>query len=261
MCIRDSRHDVLHVFAALRLGCGSCAYTLVEHAKKEGREAPTICLWDRRARKHRLTFVILSGLGWHFPGLSELPLEQRLLSITCRKEHFSFFFHSVLEEEPSFPILLFFVGIIFTYTYDVDMTMLSSIIRYSAAVSSGTTVPQAQHSTAQHSTAKQSTAAQHSTAQHSTAQHSTAQHSTVNPHKQESKSKQAPIRARQSKQAGRVGSSPHVAQHVYSSLCSQNERRNRNLPALRTKIYNQNSRMQGDRAETCLLYTSPSPRD
>ena len=83
-------------------------------------------------------------------------------------------------------------------------------------------------STAQHGPAQHSTA-QHSTAQHSSAQHNTAQHSTVNPHKQQSK--YAPIRARQRKQADRVGSSQHV-EHLYSSLYFQNERRNQNLPGL-----------------------------
>ena len=56
----------------------------------------------------------------------------------------------------------------------------------------------------------------------------TAKHSAVNPHKQQSK--HAPIRARQCKQADRVGSSQHVVEYLYSSLCSQNKRRNRNLP-------------------------------
>ena len=66
-------------------------------------------------------------------------------------------------------------------------------------------------------------------AQHSTAQHSTAQHSTVNPHKRQSQ--YAPIRARQRKQADRVGSS-QLVEHSYSSLLSQNEQRNRNLCGL-----------------------------
>ena len=48
-------------------------------------------------------------------------------------------------------------------------------------------------------------------------------------------------------QADRVGSSPHVAQHLYNnSLCSQNEQMNRNLPGLEKyqkyqRVYN-NSR-------------------
>ena len=46
----------------------------------------------------------------------------------------------------------------------------------------------------------------------------------MNPHKQQRK--YAPIRARQRKQADRVGSSQHVIE------ASQNERRNRNLPGL-----------------------------
>ena len=75
----------------------------------------------------------------------------------------------------------------------------------------------------------------------------TAKHSAVNPHKQQSK--HAPIRARQCKQADRVGSSQHVVEYLYSSLCSQNKRRNRNLPRGLQKC------------TTCLLYTSPSPRD
>ena len=37
------------------------------------------------------TFVVLSGLRWHLPGLSELPLEQRLLLSLARKSLFPFF--------------------------------------------------------------------------------------------------------------------------------------------------------------------------
>ena len=57
-----------------------------------------------------------------------------------------------------------------------------------------------------------------------------AQNSAVNPHKPQSK--YAPIRARQRKQADRVGSSQHAAEPLDSSLCSQNERRSRGLPGL-----------------------------
>ena len=60
------------------------------------------------------------------------------------------------------------------------------------------------------------------------AQYST-QYTPINPHKQQSK--YASIRARQRKQADRVGSSQHV-EHLYSSLYFQNERRNPNLPGL-----------------------------
>ena len=81
-----------------------------------------------------------------------------------------------------------------------------------------------------------------STAQQRTAQRSRAQHSTaLNPHKQQST--YAPIRARQRKQADRVGSSQHVVEHLLcnSSLCSilvlLSKRRNQNLPGLPVKKY------------------------
>ena len=116
---------------------------------------------------------------------------------------------------------------------------------------------------------------------------SMAQHIAVNPHKQQSK--YAPIRARQCKQAHRVGSSQLVVIFLFSSLCilkTGNEE---------IEIYpaDKNIRMQPlqpftkqlswcDVASTlfffsvlsvpsmhaapglfyyCLLYTSPSPRD
>ena len=54
--------------------------------------------------------------------------------------------------------------------------------------------------------------------------HSTAQSARTKP-----QSKHVPIRARQHKQADRVGEPAHV-EHLYSTLSSQNERRNRILP-------------------------------
>ena len=50
--------------------------------------------------------------------------------------------------------------------------------------------------------------------------------------------KYVPTIARQRKQADRVGESQHVVEHLYSSLRSQNERRNRNLPG---QIYSNHS--------------------
>ena len=58
--------------------------------------------------------------------------------------------------------------------------------------------------------------------------YSTVQHSAVNPRNKQ-QSADAPIRARQRRQADGVGSRQHVVEHIYSSLCSPNERRNRNL--------------------------------
>ena len=52
--------------------------------------------------------------------------------------------------------------------------------------------------------------AHHSTAQHSTAQHSSAQHNQPCTKQQ---TKYVPIRARQRKQADRVGESQHVVEH------------------------------------------------
>ena len=66
--------------------------------------------------------------------------------------------------------------------------------------------------------------------------HSTVQHSAVNPRNKQ-QSKYAPIRAGQRRQADGVGSRQHVFEHIYySSLCSQNERRNRNLLGLHKNI-------------------------
>ena len=62
----------------------------------------------------------------------------------------------------------------------------------------------------------------------STAQHSTAQHRAI-------RVRHVPIRARQGKQADRVGDSQHVVEHFYSSLWSQNEQINPNLPGWQTK--------------------------
>ena len=60
--------------------------------------------------------------------------------------------------------------------------------------------------------------------------HSTVQHSAVNPrNKQQSK---YAIRARLRRNADGVGSRQHVVGYIYSSLCSHNERRNRNLVGL-----------------------------
>ena len=64
--------------------------------------------------------------------------------------------------------------------------------------------------------------------------HSTVQHSVVNPRNKE-QSKHGPIRARQRRQADGVSSRQQVVEHIYytsyihSSLCSQNEERNRTL--------------------------------
>ena len=63
---------------------------------------------------------------------------------------------------------------------------------------------------------------------HSTAQHSTAQHSTIS----------RAERVRQRKQSDRVRESQQVCRResaVCSSLCSQNQRRNRNLPRQKKK--------------------------
>ena len=63
---------------------------------------------------------------------------------------------------------------------------------------------------------------------------STTQHSAVSPHKAVKHADQSAIT-----QASRVGESPHIhVEHSYSTLSSQNERRNRNLPARPTKVYN-----------------------
>ena len=65
----------------------------------------------------------------------------------------------------------------------------------------------------------------------STRKHSTVQHSAVNPRNKQ-QSKYAPIRARPRRLADGVDSRQHVVEHIDSSLCSQNERRNRNLLGL-----------------------------
>ena len=59
------------------------------------------------------------------------------------------------------------------------------------------------------------------------------QHSTANPHNKR-QSKYAPIKARQRRQADGVGSRQHVVKHIYSLLCSQNEKSKYARP---TKIF------------------------
>ena len=66
-----------------------------------------------------------------------------------------------------------------------------------------------------------------------TAQHNTSQ---LNPPCTKQQSKYAPIRARQRKQADRVGESQRLVEHLYSSPCSQNEPRNRTLPGLQITL-------------------------
>ena len=61
----------------------------------------------------------------------------------------------------------------------------------------------------------------------STAQHSKAQSARTKP-----QSKYEPTRVRQHRQAARVGKSQHVVEHLHSTLSSQNEHRNRNVPGL-----------------------------
>ena len=65
----------------------------------------------------------------------------------------------------------------------------------------------------------------------STAQHHIAQ-SALHKAAMQVRADQSVTTALQRKQADRVDPSQHVVQHLYSSLCSQNERRNRNLPGL-----------------------------
>ena len=72
--------------------------------------APLASLWPLRAPTCRRSFFF-SGLQWHLSGLSDLPLEQRLL-VSLASERFPFF----LEEEPSF--LFFFAVVGFLYMYD-----------------------------------------------------------------------------------------------------------------------------------------------
>ena len=123
---------------------------------------------------------------------------------------------------------------------------------------------------------------------------STAQHSAISPHTPDSK--YAPIRVRQHRQAARVGKSQHVVEHLHSTLSSQNEHRNRNVPGLQNmQVLTQRRWMRKGFAFSfdlnkinaiclrlfydmylahacgvrvvileygiCLLYTSPSPRD
>ena len=61
--------------------------------------------------------------------------------------------------------------------------------------------------------------------------HSTVRHSAVNPRNKQ-QSKYRPIRARPRRQADGVGLRQHIVEHIHSLLCSQNERRNRNLLGL-----------------------------
>ena len=61
------------------------------------------------------------------------------------------------------------------------------------------------------------------------------QHSAVNPRNKQ-QSRYAPIRARQRRQADGVGSRQHVVEDIYSALCCQNERINRNLLGLQKKM-------------------------
>ena len=70
----------------------------------------------------------------------------------------------------------------------------------------------------------------------STAQQSTAQHSSVNPHKWHSK--YAPIRARQRKQADRVGSSQQVVEHLQHAVRCVLYERKKSKSARPTKKHN-----------------------
>ena len=73
----------------------------------------------------------LSGLRWHLSGLSELPLEERLLLLLASEPSLL----SFLEEEPAFPFcFLFLWASSFTRTYE------HVVVEH---------LPQAQHSTAQ----------------------------------------------------------------------------------------------------------------
>ena len=86
-----------------------------------------------------------------------------------------------------------------------------------------------------------------------------AQRRAVNPHKQQSK--YAPIRARQRKQADRYGSSQHIVEYLYCTLCPQNERRNRNLPGLQKHrgIHKRFTKRLSWRDVACTLLYSCSP--
>ena len=123
----------------------------------------------------------------------------RFMSPTAsRKEPFPFLFmlRSALEQEPSSPIFLFFVGL---FLYVRNTSMLSpSIIRY---------LLQYHHRAAstQRCTAQRGQPAQQAAKRGRAHQSATTQASR------------------------RSCSRQHVVEHIYSSLCSPNERRNRNL--------------------------------
>ena len=76
---------------------------------------PGRCLWSPLSKRKipksivpvRIDFFFLSGLCWHLPGLSELPLEQRLL-LFIAGEYFPFsFFHQFYGNSFLFPIFCF----------------------------------------------------------------------------------------------------------------------------------------------------------
>ena len=89
---------------------------------------------------------------------------------------------------------------------------------------------------------------------HSTAQHSTAQRSAVYPHKQQSK--YAPIRARQSNHADRVGSSQHVEAFIRLAVFSKRTKRSKSIRP--TKNYNHSQRSLADVTLSAHCSFSPS---
>ena len=141
--------------------------------------------------------------------------------IACRKETFLFMLCSAFEELSS-PIFSHFAGLFYVrHEYIRACCRRASSDMYYHDRTSSTA----------------------STAQHSTAQSTLATSSKANTRR----------RVRQRKPSDGVGSRQHVVEHTYSSLCSQNERRNQNLLGLQKYCW----RFEGRRV---CLYTALSLR-
>ena len=184
--------------------------------------------------QYRLAYVWLSsclgGLRWHLSGPSEVPLTQRLPSITCRRAFF--FFQYVLDE----PYFCFFLWAFFIVPCTSTLSScIYAVLQYR------------KHSTAQRYQPAQSRTstcpAECDNASMQTesiyccciavplTRHDTAQSARTKPlGRAKPPSKYVPIRVRQRKQADRVDESQHMSSIYTVRLSSQNERRNRNLP-------------------------------
>ena len=184
--------------------------------------------------QYRLAYVWLSsclgGLRWHLSGPSEVPLTQRLPSITCRR---AFFFFQYVLDEPYFCFFLwaFFIvpctSTLSSCIYAVlQYRKHSTAQRYQPAQSRTSTCP-AECDNA----SMQTESIYYCCIAVPLTRHDTAQSARTKPlGRAKPPSKYVPIRVRQRKQADRVDESQHMSSIYTVRLSSQNERRNRNLP-------------------------------